>query len=238
MQPAPVLIPPALKVGGLSRFSATDWPGKLAAVVFVQGCPWACSYCHNPHLQPRASDATLQWADVERWLQGRVGLLDVVVFSGGEPTLDPALPQAIAAVRAMGFAVGLHTAGMYPRALRAVLPQLDWVGLDVKALPTHYPAVTQVRDSAAPVQESLQALLDSGVAYEVRTTLLPGLHDDAHVTALSLELQAKGVTHFALQQFRSTGCAHGQAVTWEPPVELHHALQGRFHRYTWRDVQG
>ena len=226
---------PVLKVGGLSRFSATDWPGKLAAVVFVQGCPWACSYCHNPHLQPRASDATLLWADVERWLQGRVGLLDAVVFSGGEPTLDPALPQAIAAVRAMGFSVGLHSAGMYPRALRAVLPLLDWVGLDVKALPEHYPTVTQVRDSAAPVQESLQALLDSGVAYEVRTTLLPGLHDASHVRTLADWLGARGVQHFALQPFRAQGCATPVAAQpWQPDAALQVALVDRFARYTWR----
>lgn len=230
---------PALKVGGLSRFSATDWPGKLAAVVFVQGCPWACSYCHNPHLQPRASDATLQWADVERWLQGRVGLLDAVVFSGGEPTLDPALPQAIAAVRAMGFAVGLHTAGMYPRALRAVLPQLDWVGLDVKALPAHYASVTQVRDSGAPVQESLQAVLESGVAYEVRTTLQPGLHDAAHVHALTHWLSEHGVRDFALQQFRAMGCsapALSGAVPWQPDAELQALLQARFARFSYRSA--
>lgn len=230
-----MLTAPVLKVGGLSRFSATDWPAKLAAVVFVQGCPWACSYCHNPQLQPRASSATLVWADVERWLQGRVGLLDAVVFSGGEPTLDPALPQAIAAVRALGFAVGLHTAGMYPRALCAVLPQLDWVGLDVKALPEHYPAVTQVRDSGTPVQESLRALLDSGVDYEVRTTLQPGLHDGAHVQALAQWLVAQGVQDFALQQFRATGCANEQPCAhWQPDSQLQADLQARFARYTWR----
>lgn len=224
-----------LKVGGLSRFSATDWPGKLSAVVFVQGCPWACHYCHNPHLQPRAGSATLAWSAVERWLQGRVGLLDAVVFSGGEPTLDPALPQAMAAVRALGFAVGLHTAGMYPRALRAVLPQLDWVGLDVKAMPEHYTAVTQVRDSAVPVQESLQAVLDSGVAYEVRTTLLPGLHDSTHVRTLADWLARRGVQHFALQPFRANGCASAiTASDWQPDADLQAALGARFADYTWR----
>lgn len=230
-----MLTSPVLKVGGLSRFSATDWPGKLVAVVFVQGCPWACGYCHNPHLQSRATPAALPWQQVLDWLQRRTGLLDAVVFSGGEPTLDPALPQAIAAVRALGFSVGLHTAGMYPRALRAVLPQLDWVGFDAKALPEYYAAVTQVRDSGAPVQESLQALLDSGVDYEVRTTLQPGLHDGAHVQALAQWLGARGVQHFALQQFRATGCANEQpGAHWQPDSPLQADLQARFARYTWR----
>lgn len=177
----------------------------------------------------------MPWQQVLDWLQRRTGLLDAVVFSGGEPTLDPALPQAMAAVRALGFAVGLHTAGIYPRALRAVLPQLDWVGLDVKALPEHYAAVTQVRDSGAPVAESLQALRESGVAYEVRTTLLPGLHDGAHVQALAQWLEARGVQHFALQQFRATGCASEQpGAHWQPDSRLQAELQARFAHYTWR----
>ena len=77
-----------LKVGGYVPFSSTDYPGKLAAVVFVQGCPWRCTYCHNPHLQPRQQPpGSPSWEQIRKRLQGRQGLLDAVVFSGGEATL-------------------------------------------------------------------------------------------------------------------------------------------------------
>ncbi|MCP2937978.1 radical SAM protein, partial [Salmonella enterica subsp. enterica serovar Typhimurium] len=76
-----------------------------------------CTYCHNPHLLPARSAAGLRWEDVLRFLSGRRGLLDGVVFSGGEPTTQAALPDALRAVRELGFAVGLHTAGMHPRRL-------------------------------------------------------------------------------------------------------------------------
>ena len=112
---------PALKVGGISPFSATDFPGKLAAVLFVQGCPWRCGYCHNPHLQERTGHSPITWDSVIALLQRRVGLLDGVVFSGGEPTMDGALGAAMQEVRTMGFAIGLHTACIYPRQLRAVV---------------------------------------------------------------------------------------------------------------------
>src|SRR2546425_1022480 len=79
------------KVGGVTPFSATDYPGKLAAVIFIQGCPWRCGYCHNPHLQLRTGASLLRWPQVIDLLQRRVGLIDAVVFSGGEPTTDPAL---------------------------------------------------------------------------------------------------------------------------------------------------
>jgi pyruvate formate lyase activating enzyme len=125
--------PDALTVAGVQAFSSVDFPGRLAAVVFLQGCPWRCGYCHNPELQPRGQGTGPRWPVLRDWLARRLGRLDGVVFSGGEPTLDPALPAALDELRAMGYALGLHTAGLAPRRLSALLPRLDWVGLDVKA---------------------------------------------------------------------------------------------------------
>ena len=125
--------PPLLRVGGVEPFSSTDYPGALAAVVFCQGCPWRCGYCHNPHLIPARGDDERDFARILDWLASRRGLLDAVVFSGGEPTAQAGLPGAIDAVRAQGFAIGLHTSGAYPRRLAQVLPKVDWVGIDVKA---------------------------------------------------------------------------------------------------------
>ena len=103
-----------------------DWPGKFVAVVFIQGCPWRCGYCHNPHLQLRRAHNPVLWQHVIGLLKRRVGLIDAVVFSGGEATSDPALRTAILNARALGFAIGLHTAGVYPKRLAEVLPLVDW----------------------------------------------------------------------------------------------------------------
>jgi pyruvate formate lyase activating enzyme len=85
-----------LAVAGLQAFSTLDYPGQLAAVVFLQGCPWRCGYCHNPHLQARGAGTGPRWAALREWFARRLGRLDAVVFSGGEPSLDPALPAALA----------------------------------------------------------------------------------------------------------------------------------------------
>ncbi len=132
----------ALRVGGFVPFTLTDYPGALAAVVFCQGCPWRCGYCHNPHLIAAHGDDERDFARIVDWLGTRRGLLDAVVFSGGEPTAQAGLPAAIAAVRALGFKIGLHTGGAYPRRLAKVLPLVDWVGLDVKAPRAEYECVT------------------------------------------------------------------------------------------------
>lgn len=107
-----------LVVGGLTPFTTIDFPGRLAAVIFCQGCPWRCGYCHNAHLHACGSGER-SWPDVRGWLTSRRGLLDGVVFSGGEPLLQRGLAPALGEVRSLGFATGLHTAGIYPERLAA-----------------------------------------------------------------------------------------------------------------------
>lgn len=196
-----------IKVGGITAFTATDYPGCLAAVLFVQGCPWRCGYCHNPHLQTRTGDSPMDWSAVMALLKRRVGLIDAVVFSGGEPTMDPGLQAAMREVKTLGFRIGLHTAGCYPRRLAEVLPLVDWVGFDIKASPARYDAITQIAASAGPALASAAQVLASGVSCEFRTTVHPSLHSELDIIALAQSLHAMGVRHYAVQVFRRTGCA-------------------------------
>jgi pyruvate formate lyase activating enzyme len=158
-----------LRIGGLTRCSATDYPGKLAAVVFCQGCAWRCGYCHNPELQSARGRAEIAWPQVLAFLERRRGLLDAVVFSGGEPTQQRGLAQAMRAVKALGYLVGLHTAGIVPRRLAQVLPLVDWVAMDVKARLDEHERVTRARGSAGRAKESRDLILRSGVACELHT---------------------------------------------------------------------
>ena len=197
-----------LEVGGFTPLSTTDWPDRLVAVVFVQGCPWRCHYCHNADLQPRSGAPQGAWVQALDLLRRRQGLLDGVVFSGGEPTLDPALPQAMSAVRALGFQVGLHTAGIYPDRLQAVLPLVDWVGFDLKAAWADYERVTAVPRSGVAVQDSLNRVMTEvrarGIGCEIRTTWHPALHDDHAMGKLGAQLAACGVREWVWQTCRPT----------------------------------
>lgn len=199
----------ALRIGGLTPLTTTDYPGQLAAVVFCQGCPWRCAYCHNPHLLPQHGENGPDWAQVLAFLERRRGLLDAVVFSGGEPTLQPALPDALRKVRAMGYAVGLHTAGISPRRLRAVLPLLDWVAMDIKAPFVDYVSITGVPGSGTRARECMELILASGIAHEFRTTVQPALLPAPKLLALARQLAACGVRRYALQECRVPGAACG-----------------------------
>ncbi|NHF74401.1 anaerobic ribonucleoside-triphosphate reductase activating protein [Paracoccus xiamenensis] len=194
-----------IRIGGLERLSTCDWPGELVATVFLQGCPWDCPYCHNPHLIPVKADTALDWHEVLGFLRSRRGLLDGVVFSGGEPTLQRGLPKAMKAVRDLGFRVGLHSGGPYPARFASALPYCDWVGFDIKAPFAQYAHVTAAKGSGDKARESLKMLLASGVAYQVRTTVDPALLDHAAVARIGAELTALGVTRHTLQECRQAG---------------------------------
>lgn len=229
-----------LKIGGLVPFTATDYPGHLAAVIFVQGCPWRCGYCHNPHLQERTPHSPLDWQTILDFLRRRDGMLDSVVFSGGEPTMDPALEAAIHAVRELGFKIGLHTGGTHPRRLRDILPWVDWVGLDIKADFQNYDKITRVHNSGNAAKDSLQALLDAGVSLECRSTIHPQLHSPRDILRLGHYLHRQGVRQYALQVFRTQGCRDsvlnqsGQALHAYPGEHVTQALAELFPRFELR----
>ena len=210
-----------LRIGGLTPLTTLDFPGELAAVVFCQGCPWRCRYCQNGGLLDARRDDLIPWYRVRDLLDRRGGLLDAVVFSGGEPTLQAALPAAMAEVKTRGFKVGLHTAGPYPERLGPVLPYVDWVGLDIKALPEDYPAVTGIPGSGTGPWQSLGLLLDAGVALEVRTTPMPGLDSADYLDRLMHRLGAAGVRDYVLQR-----CHTERSLDRELRTQIPAALPG------------
>lgn len=195
-------------LGGLLPFSSVDYPGALAAVVYFKGCPWRCRYCQNTHLQARHPlDSDPSWDSIEAFLEARRGLLDAVVFSGGEPLASSLLAELAGRVRTLGFKVGLHSAGAYPERLRPILPRVDWVGLDVKAPFDDYMSITRTQGSGQAARQSVEMLLQSQTPFECRTTIHPGLHDDERLLRLAHQLAGMGVQHYALQQFKPQGCA-------------------------------
>lgn len=194
----------SLLVGGITPFSTVDWPGKLACVAFLAGCPWRCPYCQNHLLQ--SFDAAAQTGDdLFAFLNERRGLLDGVVFSGGEPLAQAATIEAAQTARQMGFAIGLHTCGAYPERLRQILPSVDWAGIDIKAPWDAYDRITGAPNTGTLVQESLDIILQSGVAMEARTTWHPALLSPEDITAIAHNLASCGVPSWAVQAYRSTG---------------------------------
>ncbi len=142
------------------------------------------------------------------------------MFSGGEPTLQRALPDAIRTLKELGYEVGLHTAGPYPQRLAEVLPLVDWVGFDIKAPVGEYPAVTGVPASGAMAMASTRLLLESAVECEFRTTVHPDLLNGEGLITLSRNLAAMGVGHYVLQECVTGRCLDPELCVPSAPARL------------------
>lgn len=190
-----------LFIGGIVSLTTVDFPGHLAAVVFFQGCPWRCLYCHNPHLQTILPSESLPWEDVLNLLRIRKDFLDGVVFSGGEPLAQIGLADAAKDIKDLGFSLGLHTGGADPNRFAEVINLFDWVGFDVKQTFPKYPKITGSGSSGELALSSLKILLESGVNYETRLTVDPSITIE-DILELSKTLSEMGVKEFVLQKCR------------------------------------
>lgn len=198
-----------MNIAGVQKNSMVDYPGKLAAVVFTQGCNMNCGYCHNRCLiGNRATESLIDEEDVLAFLNKRRGLLDAVVVSGGEPTLQRDLGCFIQRVKAMGYSVKLDTNGTNPQLLEKLLQDklLDYVAMDVKAPFCKYKQVCCSPVNTGNLERSIDILQSSDIDYEFRTTYTPEL--DQH-DLLDIARSIKGAKRYVLQQYREVDAASG-----------------------------
>ena len=195
-----------LKIARWTTTECGDWPDCTVLTVFMQGCPWACSSCMHPELRDSLASVSVPWREVRDVITHSRSGLDGVVFSGGEPTRQDGLADAMEQVRALGLPVGLHTSGSYPQRLAAVLSLADRVVLDIKAPATLYRAVTGVGASAHKAFASLRLALDANVKLQVRTVVDPATLDAEAVVGLRENLAAMGVRDHVFVDYLPPDC--------------------------------
>lgn len=197
----------AFQVGGWAKMSTCDFPDRLVSTVFAQGCPWECLYCHNTDLIDPAKQGTVAWSDVVAFMERRVGLLDAVVFSGGEPTRQPALVDAARDIKALGFEVGVHTSGVYPTRVERLVAEglIDWVGLDIKTALNRYQPVVQAVVAPEKILRSWDALQEAGIPVEIRTTVHPSYMTVNDVDSIVNLLSGRQHKEWVVQKARSEG---------------------------------
>lgn len=203
-----------MKFGGWQRCSLIDFPGKVSAVLFTQGCPFRCPFCHNPGLviPSQFSPSTLSEEEVLSFLEKRRGKLDGVVISGGEPTIHQELPAFIRTVRSMGFEIKLDSNGSRPEVLEQLIHEhlVDYFALDRKASLAHYSVITGVPTNTQHIEQSSHLVMNSSIPYEFRTTVIKEFHPPEEVERIAQELS--GAKRLILQQFRP-------AVTLDPKLQ-------------------
>ena len=181
-----------MRILGIQKMTLLDFPGKVACTVFLGGCNFRCPFCHNGGLLDGCAAEVMSTEELLRFLKSRQGLLDGVCITGGEPTLSAELPELMAQIKELGFAVKLDTNGSRPEVLKAVVNAglVDYVAMDVKNSPQHYAAtVGLTKAPLEAIEESLRFLMEGSVDYELRTTVVEELHNAVSIQDMGRWLQ-------------------------------------------------
>jgi pyruvate formate lyase activating enzyme len=193
-------------IAGLQKMTLLDYPGKLAATVFIGGCNFRCPYCHNASLlEPRNIVSEITEDAVLTFLRSRKGLLDGVCVSGGEPLLWNGLPSFLRKVKDLGFLVKLDSNGSRPEALKALVNEglVDFVAMDLKHAPANYALAAGTKMDVLPaVMESVAYLLSGAAPCEFRTTVVRGMHTPEDLAEIGQWI--RGADAYFLQNFENS----------------------------------
>lgn len=168
-----------MRIAGLQKLTLLDYPGNIAALIFTKGCNFNCGYCQNSSLILNDGEELIDEKEVFTYLEKRKKILDAVVISGGEPTIQKDLKEFIIKIKNMGFKVKLDTNGYNPNLLGELIEDnlLDYVAMDIKADLNNYEKIACKKINTNNILRSINILKESNISYEFRTTVIKGIHD-------------------------------------------------------------
>ena len=200
---------------GLQKLTLLDFPGYVACTLFTKGCNMRCPFCHNALLvTDTKSQKAYKNEEILAFLKKRVGVLDGIAITGGEPTLMPGLKQFIIQARELGYKIKLDTNGTRPAVVRDLVDNglLDYVAMDVKNCKQRYGETVGFDQGydLSPIQESINYLMEGRVDFEFRTTVSKTFHNEADIVELAKWIS--GNEKYFLQQFKDSGNLIGEGI--------------------------
>lgn len=195
-----------MKIGGLQKLTLVDYPGKVAATVFLIGCNFRCPFCQNAELVisglAAGADFILE-SEFFEFLDSKIGFIDGICITGGEPTINADLENFIRKIKAKGFLIKLDSNGSNPEMLKELLDKklLDFIAMDIKTSLDKYEKTIGAKIDLEKIKKSVEIIKNSGIDYEFRTTVVPGLVEKEDIEKIGQWL--KGAKKIALQQFQN-----------------------------------
>lgn len=192
-----------MHISGLQKTSLIDYPGKICCIVFTKGCNFRCGFCHNPELvDPTQKLLEIMEEEFYNFLKKRMGILDAVTITGGEPTIHKDLPEFIKKIKKIGFLIKLDTNGTNPEMVKKLLTDklIDYIAMDIKGPIDKYDKICNSKIDQNNILESINLIMNSGIDYEFRTTIVPTLHNENDFREIGKMI--KGAKIYYLQQFR------------------------------------
>lgn len=192
-----------MQIAGYQPLSLIDYPGSICSVVFTQGCPFKCPFCHNPELIPHG-EGSIDEDTIFTHLDTHSRMLEGVCVTGGEPTIQAGLKDFLAKIKQRGLKVKLDTNGIHPHLVQDILDAklVDFVAMDLKHTWEQYDTVTRTSSAGVTMncKKTFEILSHCGIAHEFRTTVSPSMHSAEHLIQMASQLEPYET--YALQQIR------------------------------------
>ncbi len=196
-----------MNISGIQKLTLLDYPGTVACTLFTAGCNFRCPFCHNAGLvlPEKFEDASISEDEVMSFLKKRVGMLDGVAITGGEPLLHTDMPDLLGKIKSLGYKIKLDTNGSNPKLLKDIVNAglVDRVAMDIKNAPDEYAKTAGCAVDMAKIAESKDFLLSGSCDYEFRTTVVKGIHTKESLVAAAKWIS--GAKEYYLQQFKDSG---------------------------------
>lgn len=191
-----------MNISGFQKLTLLDYPKKIACIIFTRGCNFRCPYCHNSDLIDNSGEEEISEEEIFDYLSKRKNLIDGVVVSGGEPTLQPRLKEFIQKIKDLGLLVKLDTNGTNPKILKELIKDnlVDYVAMDIKSVFDDYEEVIGTKGNIENIKKSINILKNSQIEHEFRTTLVKNYHDLFKVEKICSYLGEKEI--YYLQKFK------------------------------------
>lgn len=196
-------------ISGLQKTTLIDYPGKIACTIFLFGCNFKCGFCHNPELVLKNTNPEIDEKEILKFLEKRKGKLEGVCVTGGEPLLSLE-KEFLKKIKSLGYKIKLDTNGSFPNKLKDLIEEklIDYIAMDIKSSKENYSKTTASKINIKKIEESIKLIHSSGLDYEFRTTIVPGIHDEEEEIKiaewLNQILKEKPKKYF-LQGFKNSG---------------------------------
>ena len=168
-----------MKIAGFQKLTLLDYPSKVACIIFTQGCNYKCPYCQNSGLIEHENEELINEEEIFAYLNKRKGVIDGIVISGGEPTIQKDLKTFMKRVKDMGLLIKLDTNGSNPNLVEEVINEglVDYIAMDIKNVLELYKDVTDVKPNIVNLKRSIELIKNSPIEHEFRTTIIKNIHD-------------------------------------------------------------